>query len=70
MIRILKKSILLLTLILSMNGCISNMLSIGETESICDKNTKRLGKCVGISDVMENRHKYANDYIKGKRNEK
>ncbi len=50
-------------------GCLSSMLSIGEEQSMCDKNTKRLGKCAGITEVMNNRYQYANDYIKGYKNE-
>lgn len=48
---------------LMQNGCVSSWLSIGESESPCDKNTKSLGKCVGITEVMKYKHKYKKEYL-------
>jgi len=61
---------LLIVLIAFLNtGCVSSWLSIGEEASQCDKNTKKLGQCAGISDIMKNKYKYTKEYLKGGNNE-
>ncbi len=63
------KKIMSLLLIVGLSifntGCVASWLSLGETESPCDKDTKSLGRCTGISDVMKNKKMYAKEYLKG-----
>lgn len=60
-----KKTLFFLLIILLNTGCISSWLSVGEEKAMCDKETKRLGQCAGISDIMNNKYKYMNEYMKG-----
>jgi len=64
----MKKSVsvlLIVALSIFNTGCISSWLSLGETESPCDKDTKSLGRCAGISDVMKNKKQYSKEYLQG-----